>query len=74
MIVKLKYVLFSLYYNSTCQDRCHRIGQTKEVTVYKLVVKDTVDEDIYDMGERKEKLSKALLRDDMKDSKEDEVI
>jgi len=25
-------------------DRCHRFGQTREVTVYKLVVKETVDE------------------------------
>lgn len=41
------------------------------MTVYKLIVKDTVDEDIYNMGERKEKLSKALLRDDKKDKEDD---
>jgi hypothetical protein len=34
------------------------------VTVYKLFAADTVDEDIYDMGERKSKLSKAVLQDD----------
>lgn len=43
------------------EDRCHRIGQTKPVTVYKLVVKDTVDEDIFDMGVRKTLLSDAIL-------------
>jgi hypothetical protein len=46
------------------QDRCHRIGQTRPVTVYKLFAADTVDEDIFDMGERKSKLSKAVLQDD----------
>ena len=44
-----------------CQDRCHRIGQTKLVTVYKLVTAESVDEDIFDMGERKRKLSEAVL-------------
>mmetsp|Transcript_26397 Transcript_26397/g.39169 ORF Transcript_26397/g.39169 Transcript_26397/m.39169 type:complete len:472 (-) Transcript_26397:136-1551(-) len=43
------------------EDRCHRIGQTKLVTVYKMVAENTVDECIYDMGERKQKLSKAVL-------------
>lgn len=33
------------------QDRCHRIGQTRAVRVYRLVTGDTVDEDIYEMGE-----------------------
>jgi SWI/SNF-related matrix-associated actin-dependent regulator 1 of chromatin subfamily A len=46
------------------EDRCHRIGQTRPVTVYKLVTADTVDEDIYDMGERKRKLSHAVLSDE----------
>jgi SNF2 family DNA or RNA helicase len=46
------------------QDRCHRIGQTRPVTVYKLFAEETVDEDIFDMGERKSKLSKAVLQDD----------
>jgi SNF2 family DNA or RNA helicase len=46
------------------QDRCHRTGQTRSVTVYKLFAADTVDEDIYDMGERNSKLSKPVLQDD----------
>lgn len=43
------------------EDRCHRIGQVKPVNIIKLVAKDTVDEDIYQMGERKSMLSKAVL-------------
>ncbi len=34
------------------------------MTVYKLVAADTVDEDIYDMGERKRQLSHAVLSDE----------
>jgi len=45
------------------EDRCHRIGQTKPVTVYKLVTDDTVDVDIFNMGERKQVLSNAVLGD-----------
>lgn len=45
------------------QDRCHRIGQTKPVTVIKMVAEGTVDEDIYTMGERKKEVNKSVLND-----------
>lgn len=45
------------------QDRCHRIGQTKPVTVIKMVAQGTVDEDIYTTGERKKKVNKSVLND-----------
>ena len=43
------------------EDRAHRIGQTRDVTVIKLVAQGTVDESIYTMGERKRLLSEAVL-------------
>ncbi|KAI5081786.1 hypothetical protein GOP47_0001529 [Adiantum capillus-veneris] len=43
------------------EDRCHRIGQTKPVTVYRLVTKGTVDEDIYSIAKRKLTLDAAVL-------------
>jgi len=43
------------------EDRCHRIGQTKPVTIIKMVSKDTVDFDIYDMQERKKKMNAAIM-------------
>lgn len=46
------------------QDRSHRIGQTKPVSVYKLVVENTVDEGILDMGKRKTELIKSVLVSD----------
>ena len=45
------------------QDRCHRIGQTKPVTIIKMVAAGTVDEDIYNLGERKKELNKSVLND-----------
>ena len=43
------------------EDRCHRIGQKKKVTVYKLVTQGTVDEDIYNMQDRKAKMNAAIM-------------
>ena len=42
------------------------------MTVYKLVTLETVDEDIYDMGERKRKLSTAVLADHRHKDEDDE--
>ena len=35
------------------EDRCHRLGQTKPVTIYRLVTEKTVDERIVAIAERK---------------------
>ncbi len=43
------------------EDRCHRLGQTKPVSVYRLITKATVDQDIYGMSLRKLKLDHAVL-------------
>ncbi|KAF9624110.1 hypothetical protein IFM89_007808 [Coptis chinensis] len=43
------------------EDRCHRIGQTKPVTVYRLVTKDTVDENVFEIAKRKLILDAAVL-------------
>ncbi|XP_057543717.1 protein CHROMATIN REMODELING 19 [Amaranthus tricolor] len=46
------------------EDRCHRIGQTKPVTIYRLVTKDTVDENVYQIAKRKLVLDAAVLESD----------
>jgi chromodomain-helicase-DNA-binding protein 7 len=33
--------------------RCHRIGQDKEVTVYRLLTKDTYEEHLFNTASRK---------------------
>jgi superfamily II DNA or RNA helicase len=44
-------------------DRAHRIGQDKPVMVYRLVAKDTVEEGIMALQERKRRLAEAALGD-----------
>ena len=45
------------------EDRCHRLGQTKPVTVIRLVTRDTVDERIVAVAEKKLDLDAAILSD-----------
>lgn len=52
---------FNPFNDLQAEDRCHRIGQKKPVTIYKLVAKDTVDQDIHSMQERKAKMSAAIM-------------
>ncbi|MCL7036967.1 hypothetical protein MKW94_004046 [Papaver nudicaule] len=47
------------------EDRCHRIGQTKPVTIIRLVTKGTVDENIYEIAKRKLVLDAAVLESDI---------
>ena len=42
-------------------DRTYRIGQKKNVQVYKLITKDSIEERIYELQERKARLAKAML-------------
>jgi len=42
------------------ENRCHRIGQTKDVEIYRLVSTDSVEEQIYEMGKVKLQLDKEV--------------
>lgn len=45
--------------------RCHRIGQTKPVVIYKLCTKGTIDEAIIKRGEAKRKLERMVISEDI---------
>ncbi len=42
-------------------DRAHRLGQTRPVTIYRLVAKDTVEEKIMSLHRHKRELAESLL-------------
>lgn len=42
------------------ENRCHRIGQTKDVEIYRLVTRGSVEEQIYDMGRVKLQLDREV--------------
>ncbi|WKL40925.1 C-terminal helicase domain-containing protein [Sinorhizobium meliloti] len=46
---------------SQASDRAHRIGQQRPVTVYRLIVKDTIEERIVALHRHKRDLADALL-------------
>lgn len=46
------------------QDRCHRIGQTKPVMVYRLVTAGTIDQKIVERAAAKRKLEKMIIHKD----------
>lgn len=50
-------------------DRVHRIGQTRDVKVVKMVAKDSIDERILLLQEKKQKLAKEAFRKKGKDDK-----
>jgi SNF2 family DNA or RNA helicase len=57
--------LFDPWWNDAVQqqaiDRTHRIGQTKNVFAYKMICKDTIEEKIIQLQERKHTLSESLI-------------
>jgi len=60
--------LFDPWWNTAIEqqaiDRTHRIGQTKNVFAYKIICKDTIEEKIIKLQERKQKLAEELVTED----------
>lgn len=55
------------------EDRCHRIGQKNNITVYTLLTKGTIDEKIHSLVYKKGKMS-DLLVDNISDINKDELV
>ncbi len=60
--------LFDPWWNTAVEqqaiDRTHRIGQTKNVFAYKMICKNTIEEKIIKLQERKQKLSDELISEE----------
>jgi superfamily II DNA or RNA helicase len=46
-------------------DRTHRIGQTKNIFAYRMICKDTIEDKILQLQEKKRLLAKELIADDV---------
>ncbi|MEJ7766384.1 MAG: DEAD/DEAH box helicase, partial [Chitinophagaceae bacterium] len=60
--------LFDPWWNTAVQqqaiDRTHRIGQTKNVFAYKMICKDSIEEKIIEIQQRKQQLAEDLVSED----------
>ena len=60
--------LFDPWWNTAVEqqaiDRTHRIGQTKNVFAYKIICKNTIEEKIIQLQQRKKKLAEELVAED----------
>ncbi|KAJ6132895.1 Helicase C-terminal [Penicillium samsonianum] len=54
------------------ENRAHRVGQTREVEIYRLVTKGTIEEQIYALGQTKLALDQAVAGDDEAGAKKGE--
>ena len=60
--------LFDPWWNPAAEaqasDRAHRLGQARKVTVYRLIAKDTVEEKVVQLPEKKRALVDAVMGQD----------
>ncbi|KAL8153806.1 hypothetical protein V2J09_011566 [Rumex salicifolius] len=68
MVAACHVILLDLWWNPTTEDqaidRAHRIGQTREVTVSRLTIKDTVEDRILALQEEKRKMVASAFGED----------
>lgn len=54
--------------DSQAMDRAHRLGQTKQVTVYRLLVRGTIEERMRDRAKQKEQVQQVVMEGKTKDT------
>ncbi|XP_071455497.1 SWI/SNF-related matrix-associated actin-dependent regulator of chromatin subfamily A containing DEAD/H box 1 homolog [Hetaerina americana] len=55
---------FNPYNDKQAEDRCHRVGQQKDVTIIRLIGKDTIEEGIYQIAQEKLNLEREVTTND----------
>lgn len=59
---------FNPYNDKQAEDRCHRLGQTKEVKIVRFISQDTIEEGIYTVAQDKLKLEQDVTGEDGKET------
>jgi non-specific serine/threonine protein kinase len=74
-------IIFDPWWNPAVEaqaiDRSHRIGQTKKVMVYRMVVKDSIEEKMLELQEKKKALVENLVTSDaqaFKNLKKEDIL
>ena len=57
------------YNDKQAEDRCHRFGQSREVTIYRLLTKQTVDISIFKRATAKLKLERDMTKRELENNK-----
>merc|ERR1719411_936663 len=60
---------FNPYNDKQAEDRCHRVGQTKEVKVIRFTSEDTIEEGIHNIAMEKLKLEQDVTGENENDTK-----
>lgn len=47
--------------DSQAMDRAHRLGQTRQVTVYRLLTRNTIEERMRDRAKQKEQVQQVVM-------------
>lgn len=61
---------FNPHNDLQAENRAHRVGQVKEVTVYRMVCRGTIEERIYEVGVLKMSLDEKVSSKSLKTEKE----
>ncbi|KAH3687519.1 hypothetical protein WICPIJ_001481 [Wickerhamomyces pijperi] len=59
--------------DSQAMDRAHRLGQTRQVTVYRLLVRGTIEERMRDRAKQKEHVQQVVMEGKASDSEKDQA-
>jgi len=65
---------FNPYNDKQAEDRCHRIGQEKVVTIYKLITKQTVEEGMLLIANEKLKLEREIISDEVEAEEKEKCV
>ncbi|XP_022700088.1 SWI/SNF-related matrix-associated actin-dependent regulator of chromatin subfamily A containing DEAD/H box 1 homolog isoform X1 [Varroa jacobsoni] len=70
-VVVLHDIDYNPYNDKQAEDRCHRIGQTREVHIYRLISKETIEEAMFAVAQKKLRLEQRITTDDGEGTKDE---